>query len=466
MPDDQERQGPGSYRHPFAAQTVLSSTQLASYLHLPTLETGGFSVRVVPRFDTEASADPGEHSVTIGRILTQRRSLGPDYRISLISLTRHVLVSGTTGSGKTNTIFSLLAEADNAGIPFLVVEPAKAEYRALIEHPALGPRVRVFTAGQATIGPLRLNPFEVPSGTTVSEHLDLIRAAFTAAFGMWTPLPQILERCLHDIYVDRGWDMRTNQNIRNSDDDENVDAFPTLGDLITKAAEVIPTLGYEPKIAGDMQAALTTRLESLRSGGKGAMLDVSTSMPIADLLAQPTVVELSALGDDGDKAFLTGLILIRLAEHRRSQGQTDNLVHLLVVEEAHRLLGNVPSQISEEVANPRGQAVETFANLLSEIRAYGQGVVIADQIPVRLAPDVIKNTTLKIAHRIVSADDRAALAGAMAMEDGQSRALTTLGVGQAVVFSSGDDSPLLIRVPLVKNPRRRPRPRTPRSRST
>lgn len=220
---------------------------------------------------------------------------------------------------------------------------------------------------------------------------------------------------------------------------------------MAKAGEVIPTLGYDERVTGDMQASLTTRLESLRTGGKGAMLDVARSLPISDLLGQPTVIELEAMGDDGDKAFLAALILVRLAEHRRSQGQTDELVHLLVVEEAHRLLGNVPARTSEE-ADPRGQAVETFSNLLSEVRAYGQGVIIADQVPVRLAPDVVKNTTLKIAHRTVSADDRATLGGAMAMVDAQTRALTTLEIGEAAVFSAGDDSPLLIRVPLGKDP--------------
>jgi len=333
----------------------------------------------------------------------------------------------------------------------MVIEPAKAEYRALVDHPTIGPLVRVFTAGKATVAPFVLNPFEVPNGTTVSEHLNLLRAAFTAAFGMWTPLPQILERCLHEIYDDRGWDLRTNANSRLSDPAQTAGSFPTLSDLIAKVNEVIPALGYEDKVAGDLRAALVTRLESLRRGAKGAMLDVSRSLPPEELFDHPTVVELEALGDEGDKAFFAGLLLIRLAEYRRAKGQSAELVHLLVIEEAHRLLANVPMQASEESANPRGEAVQTFSNLLSEIRAYGQGVVIADQVPVRLAPDVMKNTNLKIAHRVVSADDREALAGAMAMDESQARALASLEVGEAVVFSGGDDAPLLVRIPLVKD---------------
>jgi hypothetical protein len=451
LPDQESESGPGHYRRPFEFQTLLTTPQLAAYVHLPELETPGFAVDIAPRFDVVVAKEPDDKGVFVGRILHQKRE-GADYNVSLGSLTRHVFVAGTTGSGKTNTIFSLLAAADAAGVPFLVIEPTKSEYRALIEHPILGKRMRVFIAGEAGVSPFLINPFEVPLGTAVSEHLDLVRAAFAAAFGMWTPLPQILERCLHEIYADRGWDLRTNTNSRLGVDDDRAEAYPTLADLVAKAAEVIPTLGYENKITGDLHAALTTRLESLRAGGKGAMLDVARSLPMAELLAAPTVVELQAMGDEGDKAFLTSLILIRIVEHRRAQGQVDGLVHLLVVEEAHRVLGNVPTHTSEETANPRGQAVEAFSNLLSEIRAYGQGVVIADQIPVRLIPDAIKNTNLKIAHRTVSADDRAALGGAMAMEERQTKALTTLRVGEAAVFSSGDDSPLLVRIPLAKNP--------------
>ncbi|WP_061290253.1 ATP-binding protein [Herbidospora cretacea] len=454
LPDAGEQPGPNLYRHPFGAQTLLSSAQLAAYVHLPNVETPGFAISPAPRFDTVVpSVDDRSPHLVVGEVMQHLRTTGGAYRVPLRSLTRHVFVPGTTGAGKTNTIMGLLLEAASHDVPFMVIEPAKTEYRALIGHPALGRGMQIFTAGKAMVAPFVLNPFEVPPGTTVGEHLDLLRAVFMASFGMWTPLPQILERCLHEIYLDRGWDLRTNENTRlgESGPDATSDVFPTLSDLVAKVGEVIPALGYDDRIAGDMRASLLTRLESLRRGAKGAMLDVAGSLPPQVLFERPTVVELDALGDEGDKAFFAGLLLIRLVEHRRARGQSQDLTHLLVVEEAHRLLANVPAQSSEESANPRGQAVETFSNLLSEIRAYGQGVIIADQIPVRLAPDVIKNTNLKIAHRIISADDRVALAGAMAMDEPQAKALTTLRTGQAVVFSGGEDAPLMVRVPPVKD---------------
>ncbi|MFD9007731.1 ATP-binding protein [Streptomyces sp. NPDC059552] len=450
LPGDPEQPGPGIYQHPYAAQTILSSPQLAGYVHLPTVETAGFGVRTVPRFDV-LSPPAAAPAAVIGTVIERDRRSPVEFSVPLDSLSRHVFVGGVTGSGKSNTVLHLIRQVAAAGVPFLVVEPAKAEYRALLQDPAIGPRIRVFTLGRETVAPLRLNPFDIPEGVSVAEHVDLLRATFEAAFGMWVPLPHVLERCIHEIYSDRGWDLRTGANHRLDDQALTWAACPTLSDLAAKIPVVARSLGYEEKIAADIEAALSTRIRSLRLGGKGALLDVPRSFPMAELLASPTIIELEAMGSDDDKAFVMGLLLVRLAQYRRAQGQRPGLAHLFIVEEAHRLLGAAPRVRVENVADPRGSAVETFAHLLSEIRAYGQGVVIADQVPTRLAPDVLKNTQLKIAHRTVAADDRLALGTTMGMDTAQSDALVSLEVGRAAVFGYGADAPVLVQVPPAKD---------------
>lgn len=454
MPDAPAPPGSGTFSHPFGCQTFLSSMQLSAYVHLPALEVPGFTVQIVPSFDvTPPPVDGGpaqsKSTVALGSVVHRGRPTDRQYHVRLRNLTRHLFIAGITGAGKTNTIFHLLKQAAAAGVSFMVIEPVKTEYRALAADPALA-NLRIFTLGDERVSPYRLNPFEVLPGVAVSEHLDLLRSVFTASFGMWTPLPQVLERCLHEIYRDRGWDLATNTNARLGDGDDATAAFPTLTDLISKVQEVVPTLGYEERITGDIRAALVTRLTGLAAGSKGRMLNVSRSLPLDDLLRHHTVLELESVADDDDKAFLMGLLFTRLAEYRRTEGEAEDLRHLLVIEEAHRLLGRAAGRTSEEQADPRGKAVETFSNLLSEIRAYGEGVIIADQIPARLAPDVVKNTSLKVAHRVVATDDRQALAGAMAMDDDQARALTVLAVGEAAVHGDGDDAPLLVRVPASK----------------
>src|SRR5262249_11859816 len=394
---------PGHYQQPFQYQTLLTSSQLAAYIHLPQLETHGFSVNRIPNFDAVPPEKKTEKVVSLGNVVLGSRWTTTVYELDLQQLNRHTFIAGITGAGKTNTIFSLLKQAIKFKVPFVVIEPAKSEYRAFLNEPNVRDDLQIFTLGDQLSSPSSMTLFEVLSWpeTAVGVHLDLLRSVFSASFGMWTPLPQVLEQCLHGIYKDRGWDVATNSNFRLDTKSNVEDAFPTLSELAAKVDEVIYGLGYEDKIADDMRAALVTRINGLRAGGKGRMLDVQRSVPMAALLQRPTIIELQGMGDDDDKAFAIGLLLIRLYEYRRAANEFSGLQHLLVLEEAHRLLANVGRRTSEEEADPRGKAVDTFTNLLSEIRAYGQGVVIADQIPVKLAPDVIKNTNLKIAHRVV-----------------------------------------------------------------
>lgn len=447
------------YRHRFAHQTLLNSAQLAAYVHFPSQETAGFRVDTVPMFDS--SPQPaGAGAIRLGRVIEARdyaqsaarlQASGDDFDIGRDLLTRHAFVTGLTGEGKTTTVQRLLTEAWRDGTPFLVIEPAKHEYRQLISDPGAGPALRVFTPGLETGVPLRVNPFEVPAGIPVSVHLDLLRSAFNASFGMWTPLPQVLEVCLHEVYEDRGWDLTTGTNFRLDGGDDRAPSFPRMTDLLAKVKPVVTALGYDSKVTDDMMAALTTRLRGLASGPKGRIFDVQNSVPMEFILSAPTVIELENIGDDDDKAFVMSILLVRLVEFWRSRAKADGrlgekLRHLLVIEEAHRLLANTARQRDETQSDPRGRAVETFADMLAEIRAYGQGIVIVDQSAAKLIPDVIRNSNLKIAHRVVDGSDRETIAKSTVMNDRQQRALATLPRGSAAVFLSGEDAPLHVLV--------------------
>jgi len=178
------------------------------------------------------------------------------------------------------------------------------------------------------------------------------------------------------------------------------------------------------------------------------MLNPSSSFTMEYLLSQPTVLEFAAIGNDEDKAFILGALLLHLTEYRSMSGLTANrLRHVTVVEEAHRLLTAVPQHQASEEANTRGKAVETFCNMLAEIRAYGEGIVIVDQIPTKLAPEILKNTNLKIAHRLVAEDERRKVGGCMNMSEKQMGHLATLRSGQAIVYAEGCESAFLLQIP-------------------
>ena len=457
--------GPRQWQHPFLNQTLLDTHQLASLAHFPRLDSPGFSVRPAPAFavSRQPPRDP-ERAIDVGDVLDQQRKAGTSYRIDLDQLTRHAFVAGLTGSGKTNTLMHLLTEVQDAGIPFLVIEPAKTEYRELLGRPGFADRLRVFTLGREQIAPLRMNPFEVPPGIDVSTHLDLLKAVFMASFAMWIPLPQVLEQCLIELYTERGWDFTSGAHPGGHS--AVVPDVPTMGELVAAVERTVPKLGYKPESTMEITASLTTRLNALRRGTRGLMLDVERSIPIDELLSAPTVIELEGLGDDDDKAFVMGLLLIRLYEHRRAEhtrrmaeaavsGQaapeSGRLSHVVIIEEAHRLLSAKEKITDSFHADPKGAFAETFSQMLAEVRAYGQAMVIADQVPVRLAPDVLKNTNLKVVHRLVANEDRSAMAGTMSMDPEQSKVLATLPRGRAAVFSEGDHTPVVVAVRKAKN---------------
>jgi hypothetical protein len=383
--------------------------------------------------------------------------------VGLDSLNQHVLVSGVTGSGKTTTIQHILLRLldQSPPVPFLVIEPTKSEYRTLWRRFPRGSqeqKINIYTLGDETVSPFRINPFQFEildanHFTQPQTHIDYLKSVFSAAFVLYPPMPYVLEICLHEIYTDRGWNLSTNRNERLPvdlwDEANSWPIFPTFDDLYQKVEEVTDRLGYDDQIRMDVKAGLQTRLRSMMIGGKGVMMNIQLDPGMRNLLEVPSVLELERIGDDEQKVFLMGIILTRLFEYRRLENAkrkgAQNFAHLTVIEEAHRLLKADSPVLGPDQASSKGQAVETFANLISEIRAYGEGILISEQIPTKLAIDAIKNTNLKIMHRLVAKDDRDVLSAMTNMNDQQSRYMVTMPKGEAVVFKQGEDHPLLIK---------------------
>ncbi len=440
--------------------TILTSGEVATLCQLPREEFPGYRVDDYARFDVDVPA-PAPDAIPVGKVLEGGNPTGSWFCVERSDFAKHGLIVGVTGSGKTNTVFYLLDRlwSNGKGIPFLVIEPAKTEYRDLLKRESLEKSLQVYTLGDERVAPFRINPFvfEIASAENrihVQTHIDFLKSVFNAAFILYAPMPYILETCLHEIYQDKGWDLTTGQNRRLPDSERGKEhkwsVFPTLSDLYYKIDEVVDRLGYEERISRDVKAGLKARIGSLRLGGKGLMLDTRYGLKMEDLLSRPTLLEFERVGNDDEKAFLIGLILTRLYEYRilqaKSGAELPSLQHVAIFEEAHRLLKNTQTEVGTEEANTKAQAVESFANMLSEIRAYGQGVLIAEQIPTKLAPDAIKNTNLKIMHRMVAMDDREVMGGSMNLGENQLRVIAALEPGRAAVFAEGADNPCLIQV--------------------
>jgi len=444
--DDPDIAGP-------AAPFYASSKLLAALARPPARELPGIRFVLRPDFDVtpETTAIPGDSSgppVPLGTVLDWNRVPAGDLAVPRASLNRHVFVCGATGAGKSQTVRGLLEAATGAGIPWLVVEPAKAEYRLMAAR-LPGTQVIRIRPGELGDPPAGINPLEPapgPDGTRfpLQTHADLVRALFLAAFEADEPFPQVLAAALTRCYENAGWDLVTGEPATPGVQP----GYPALEDLQATALQVVGEVGYGREITDNVRGFVTVRISSLRQGTTGRFLQGGHPLDFGRLLAANVVFEIEDTGDDRDKAFLMGTVLIRLAEHLRLRQRAEGpaaprLRHLSVFEEAHRLLRQPAGQGGGAAAH----AVEMFAGLLAEIRAYGEGLIIAEQIPSKLIPDVIKNTAVKIVHRLPAADDRQAVGATMNLTDDQSAYLVTLLPGEAAVFTDGMDYPILTRMP-------------------
>lgn len=454
---------------PFAAPVRL----LAAIARPPVRELPGVRLVEPPGFDVTPEVGGGiGGGIPLGTVLDGAGQPAGGFQVPTATLNRHAFVAGATGAGKSQTVRHLLEGLHAAGIPWLVIEPAKAEYARMAGRLTDPPPGRVAPGAHPTAGGLvvirpgdpdgvavSLNPLEPEAGFPLQTHLDLVRALFLAAFEANEPFPQVLARSLSRCYEDLGWDLALGTPRPGG----GTPRYPNLGDLQRVAADVVAGVGYGAEMTADVRGFVDVRLGSLRLGTPGRFFDGGHPLDLADLLSRDVVLELEDVGNDQDKAFCIGAVLIRLAEHRRVHHRPgpERLRHVTVVEEAHRLLKASAS------GTPAAHAVELFAALLAEVRAYGEGVVVAEQIPGKLLPDVVKNTALKVVHRLPAADDRDTVGATMNLDAAQSRHVVTLPPGQAAVFADGMDRPLLVRVPLGEH-RERPaaRPAAPGVRAT
>ncbi len=428
-----DRAKSGDLSAPFAATAEF----VAAIARPPRRELPGIRVVEPPLFDVTPE---NSGQIPLGIVLDDADQPVGKYRVALDTLNRHTFVAGATGSGKSQTVRHILEGLSDAGVPWLVIEPAKAEYAAMAGR--LGDRgtVTVIRPGDPKAYPAGLNPLEPAQGFPLQTHMDYVRALFLAAFEADEPFPQVLAQALIRCYTDQGWDPVTGA-VR---DRIGRVRYPSLGDLQTTAKEVVEGIGYGKEVADNVRGFVDVRIGSLRLGTPGRFFEGGHPLDVTTLLRGNVVLEIEDIGSDADKAFFIGSVLIRIFEHLRVHHQPGvrGLRHVLVVEEAHRLLKRV------EPGSPAAHAVELFSSLLAEIRAYGEGVIVAEQIPGKIVPDVVKNTACKILHRLPAEDDRHTVGATMNLSEAQSRHVVTLPPGRAAVFTDGMDRPLRLSMPL------------------
>lgn len=350
-------------------------------------------------------------------VLGHQRGQDRPVTVPLGALTSHTLVVGSTGSGKTSSVLNLLEQLWGVhGKPFLVIEPVNADrddYRWLLERPGFESML-VFTIGDESLAPFRLNPFEVPVGVRVGTHLASLVSCFDAAFGLTGPLPFLYRKALKTMYTRGGISPDEVSGPRHAG------RWPRLKDLVDVFSTLEDIDRYAGEVRSNVSAASRLRTESLLTGSCSRTLDAASSYPIEDLLRRPVVLELAAVGDDDrEQALVIAFLLNALTGYYKATRKSHELAHVTVIEEAHRLLRRPKPTGDGEGGDQSGRAAEQFANTLAENRKYGEGLIIVEQVPAKLIEDAHKNTATKVMHHLPAEDDRAALSATMNLSDDQ-----------------------------------------------
>lgn len=408
---------------------VLSGKELARALNfprksvsgLPVLESAAFA-REVHRFSDDGNGKNRE--IEIGNIYHMRKDEASKAKLDVDSLSSHVFVTGSTGTGKSNSIYQMVTRLHDHGVNYLVIEPAKGEYKKI-----LGRNCKVYGTNITKTEVLRTNPFSFPSEIHVLEHIDRLVEIFNACWPMYAAMPAVLKDAIEKSYEKVGWSLGFSKCTPL--------VFPTFADLIETLPEVMNSSLYSADTKSDYSGALITRVQSLTNGINGQIFCSSRELSNEELFKNDVIIDLSRVGSTETKSLLMGILVMKLQEYRLHLDQVkESLLHVTVLEEAHNLLRRTSVSQSQEDANLQGKAVEMLTNSIAEMRAYGEGFIIADQAPALLDEAVIRNTNTKVAFRLPDEADRTLVGSAMALSERQIIELAKLPKGVAAVYQN------------------------------
>lgn len=421
---------------------LLPAAYVTELISFPT--TSFFGFERVKNCYYNVNLPQSDRSVPFASLMQYDEKMDIELSLPEKEINRHIFICGMTGSGKTNTVHHLLSSIGD--FPYLVIEPVKGEYHSL-------PGIKAYTMTAGSSKALCLNPFWFPQGSSLQFHIDYLKQIISSAFDLYAAMPNILEQCLVLAYQHCGWDFIQNENRFASELPENM-LYPTFSDLCNEVNTYIDNAKFGEELKGNYRGALLSRLQSFTSGPKGMLLNTSSHLPCDELSAGKVVISLDSLADDADKSIVMGVIIAQYHEYLKTKciGSTrKELQHIVVIEEAHHLFAGDTTSSSSSAEGGSGQnssqeLVKTLNNMLAEIRAYGEGFIIVDQSPSALHPSVLKNTGIKIAHRIDYGQDIEAMQNTLLL-DKDDRELAALCPGQALVHFGGMRTSAKVQVP-------------------
>ena len=425
---------PSWLMYPPHVNTTVSLTgrELARALNFPKKSVSGVPVIECASFGREVHKYEDDsqkgNTIAFGHAYHMHRDEAEYIQLDINSLASHTFITGSTGTGKSNTVYQLIDKVRDKDIHFMVIEPAKGEYKEW--H---GKDCHVFGTNSDETELLYVNPFSFPEKIHVLEHIDRLVEILNACWPMYAAMPAVLKDSIERVYINKGWNLQKSKCCMSGSR-----RFPTFADLLVTLPEVMDESSYSADTKSDYSGALITRIKSLTNGLNGQLLCSGIETSEKELFEEDTIVDLSRVGSMETRSFFMGILVMKLQEYHISHKKSadENLKHITVLEEAHNLLRRTSFAQTQESSNLQGKAVEMLTNSIAEMRTYGEGFVIVDQAPGLLDEAVIRNTNTKIILRLPDGDDREIVGKSVALNDEQIKEVAKLPRGVAVVYQN------------------------------
>lgn len=440
---------------PAYEDTLLTADEAAAYVLLPTTDMGIKTVTrekfisaskpapdvqscrkertVTCRVNTNATWNERPDKLMLGRTLDRSgKTTNTAVFTDVSDLNTHIGVFGDIRSGKTTSVRSLVGQTISLGVnPVLLVSSKVDEWRNL---QVVFPDLRIFTAGTSIVAPLVINFWNAAPGAPLVRHTEKVVDMFKMLFPTHPSLEMHLQTLVDGVYEKCGWDI-----------DEDKRGRPImLTDFIEVVIGTVDKLIYGDEVNDNFRGALVSRAEALiNNKGLVQMYNTKEGFSIEELLAHPTIIEMDRLTNK-DRAMLTGILTTLIAEYKM-YNPTKEVTNMLVIEEAHHLLSK-PWEMETATAAMRYEAQQRFVEMLRLAGGRGLCVVIIDQLPSKLIPEVVDLSVNKIIHSLTNIDDCVLMGKHTRCTEAQTKHISGMGVGEVIVFLAKDKEPRNVQI--------------------
>ena len=300
--------------------SYINGRELALLFSLPRKSFTGVTVTSIAEFGRNVirGSSSNQRLIELGKVFHMGQTERTPIRLDIDSLTSHCFITGSTGSGKSNTVYNLIEKITGAPfcIPVLIIEPAKCEYRNQFRNI---PKINLFSTNPQIDQMLKLNPFSFCEGIHILEHLDRLVEIFNGCWEMYAAMPAILKEAIEAAYVSKGWDLLNSVYIGSGEP-----VFPTFVDVLEQLPKIINSSEYSADTKGDYIGALVTRVNSMTNGIYGQIFCDEFEVENATLFDENCVVDLSRVGSSETKSLIMGILILKLTEYRMAKAEKGN----------------------------------------------------------------------------------------------------------------------------------------------